>query len=528
MCIKNLIIFRKSAILVNGYGQTRQKGGGMHVRRWLCLVTALLLVIAVTGCADPLTESQPSSAGEVPAPVPQRPTAFAVPFSEEDTLNPYSTGTEANLQLAGLLYDSLTIIDDTFTPQVSLASKLEFTDATHIQVTVRSDAVFSDGTPVQVADVTASYQAARASHHYKALLSNVVSVKADTRTKAITFTLAKADPHAAACLSFPVYKASSVTAAKGEAPIGGGAYMMAQEDGKLYLQRNPHRTEPVLYERIGLRHLPNASSMYYGLASQDVTYYYDDLNTGDIPRVSASSAAVDMNALFFLGVNGAREPLRSSAVRRAISTLVDRSTLASTAYSGWAKAATLPFHPSWSAVKTLTGLSPARNLTQALELLNNSGYGTGAGQKELALELIYCVDGPYRGVAAEFIRSELDSAGIRLTVVPLSYSDYMSRLSAGAYDLYLGEVRLTANMDLSPLFAGGSAGYGVPSDSVAAATFRRYLDGEVPLEEFVTAFADDMPYIPLCWRCGFAAYDRRFSTVTPHGYDPYYGFINWQ
>ena len=498
------------------------------MRRWLCLVTALLLVIAITGCADPLTESQPLSTGEEPAPAPERPAAFAVSFSEDDTLNPYSTGTEANLQLAGLLYDSLTVIDGAFTPQVSLASSLEFTDATHIEVKMRSDAVFSDGTPVQVTDVTASYQAARTSRHYKALLANVVSVKANARTKVITFTLAKADPHATACLSFPVYKASSATADKGKAPIGGGAYMLMEEDGKLYLQRNPRRTEPALYARIGLRHLPNADSMYYGLASQDITYYYDDLNSGDIPRVSASSAAVDMNALFFLGVNGGREPLRSSAVRRAISTLIDRSTLASTTYSGWAKAATLPFHPSWSAVTTLAGLSPTRNLTQALELLSSGGYGTGAGQKELALELIYCVDGPYRGVAAEFVRSELHSAGIRLTVVPLSYSDYKSRLSAGAYDLYLGEVRLTANMDLSPLFAGGSAGYGVPADSVAAAAYRRYLNGEVPLEEFVTVFLDDMPYVPLCWRSGFAAYDRRFSSVTPHGYDPYYGFINWQ
>jgi hypothetical protein len=47
------------------------------------------------------------------------------------------------------------------------------------------------------------------------------------------------------------------------------------------------------------------------------------------------------------------------------------------------------------------------------------------------------------------------------------------------------------------------------------------------LQEFVTAFGEDMPYIPLCWRCGFAAYDRRLDTVTPHGYAPYFGLADW-
>jgi len=148
--------------------------------------------------------------------------------------------------------------------------------------------------------------------------------------------------------------------------------------------------------------------------------------------------------------------------------------------------------------------------------------------EELALELIYCQDGPYRSAVAGFVRSELASAGVAVTAVPLSYADYVSRLNAGTYDLYLGEVRLTPNMDLFPLLAGGSAGYGVAPDGAAGTAYTGYREGSVTAEAFTSAFVQDMPYIPLCWRCGFAAYDRRLSTVTPHGYDPYYGFINWR
>ncbi len=500
----------------------------MIVRRWLCLIMAVLCLLSAVGCSAPAGESAPVSDGEMPVPEQESPAVFAVAYSKEDTLNPYATATEANLNLSGLLYDSLTVLDGAFMPRLSLAGTLDRPDATHMEVALRTGAVFSDGTPVQVTDVVASFKAAKASKNYKALLSNVDSVKADTRTGVITFTLRTADPHAAACLSFPVYMAKTATTAKGEAPIGGGPYVLTQENGAVYLVRNPRWQGAGFYERVELRHLPNSESMYYGLASQDITYYYDDLNTGEIPRVTASSAAVDMNALVFLGVNSGKEPLNTPAVRQALSLLVDRSTLATTVYSGWAKAATTPFHSSWEPMNAVTGLSATRDLTGALELLGGIGYGTGAGQKKLSLELLCSTEGSYRTQTAQRIRAELESAGVQLTVTSLPYAEYKARLAAGDYDLYLGEVRLTANMDLTPLLAGGEAGYGVAKDSPVAACYRGYLDGTVTLEAFVKTFLADMPYIPLCWRCGFAAYDRRLSLVTPHGFAPYYDFTRWK
>ena len=48
------------------------------------------------------------------------------------------------------------------------------------------------------------------------------------------------------------------------------------------------------------------------------------------------------------------------------------------------------------------------------------------------------------------------------------------------------------------------------------------------VDGFVQAFNEELPYIPLCWRCGFAAFDRRLSVVTPHGYNPFYGMEQWK
>ncbi len=489
------------------------------MRRLLCVFLTVACVLTCFGCTRGADVSDPAtSAPEAQLPQ-ESPKVFALPYSKEDTLNPYAATTEVNLNLAGLLYDSLTVIDNSFTPRMSLAASVTPTDATHLAVTLRQGATFSDGTAVTATDVKASFDTARKSARYKELLKNVTAAAVD-RSGTIVFTLAKGDPNAAACLSFPILKSGQNTTAMGEAPLGGGLYVYTVDESGTYLAANPRYGKKPLYTTVQLRHLPNTESMYYGLSSGNITYYYNDLNSGEAPRVSGASGRVDMNALLYLGINSSRAALGDPSVRQALSLLVDRATLASSACAGWAYAATLPFHPKWGAIKDAQPLFAGQEFAAAVEKLET------AGQKEAELELIYSLDSGNRAALVDAVRTQLESAGIRVTVTPLAYTEYLARLQSGQYDLHIGEIRLTANMDLDPLF-GGAARYGVIADGAAASAYARYRAGEGTLEEFFAAFGEELPYIPLLWRCGFAGYDRRLLTVTPHGYDPYYGFADW-
>lgn len=495
---------------------------------WWRSCLAAVCLLALWGCGTQPVTSDPSPAVSDPAPEApaQKLTSFAIAYSKEDTLNPFKTKTEANLQLATLLYDSLTVVGDGFQSRCSLASSVTFTDPTHLVATLRKEAVFSDGTPVTVGDVTASYYQAKDSKNYKVLLQNVKAVSADSTAGTVTFTLSAADPHAQACLSFPVVKGSTLTAEVGKAPLGGGLYTLQTDEDGARLTANPRSGKTPHFDTVGLRHLPNAESMYYGLSSGEITYYYDDLNGGSVPRVTGANVAVDMNALLFLGVNTGHEALSQPVVRTALSALLDRVVLANAAYSGWATASAQPFHPAWAPMAALDMTAPVRDLEAAVDGLKEAGYSTD--KKPLTLELLYCTDNASRGTAAELIRSQCEGAGVTVTMVPLAYDEYMARLKAGKFDLYLGEVRLAANMSLRPLLAGGSAGYGGDKKSPAATAYKAYLAGESTLPEFLEAFSADMPFIPLCWRSGFAAYDRRLTTATPTGYDPYAGFADWK
>ena len=495
------------------------------MKRWFC--TALAALVLLCGCGDLSDVSEPLSDGTSAMDTPDTNVLerVALAYSHDDTLNPYAATTAVNAQLSGLLYDSLTVIDGALTPQLSLAAEIILSDPTHLVVSLRAGAVFADGSAVTTGDVVASFNEAKRSTRYSALLANVTSAKAD-KTGTVTFTLAAADPHASACLSFPIVKIFTLTTAAGQAPLGGGVYTLQSIDGGAQLVANPHHTPAPHYATVELRHLPNHSARHYALASGEIAYYYNNLIDGNLPGIVGANRAVPTNALLYVGVNSARPALAVTEVRQALSQLLDRAAVCTSAYASWAVPAAQPFHPQWGGMADLTTATPY-DPTAAAALLDGAGYTPKNGRR-LTLELIYSTDRADRARVAELIRTQMEGGGVAVTLVPLTEAEYLQRLAAGQYDLYVGEVRLTADMSLRPLLAGGSASYGIPYGGAASAAYQQYLSGAVSLEDFLTAFAADMPYIPVCWRHGLAAYDRRLTTVTPTGYDPYSGFAAWQ
>lgn len=496
----------------------------------LCILLTLCLLLTLTGCRTEPENSDPVSRPDTPVTdTADTLQSLALAYSHDDTLNPYAATTEANLNLAGLLYDSLAVSDETFVPQLSLASAVDAPDAIHLLATLREGAKFSDGSAVTGADVVASFKQAKASVNYAALLENVTAATVNEKARQITFTLATPDVNALGSLTFPVVKAATLTDEAGKAPVGGGAYVYQATDTGAQLVANPHAGVRPHYTVVGLRHLPSSSAMYYALSSGDISFYFDDLDSGELPQVTGANTTVEMNALLFMGVNGSREKLKEVDVRRALSALLDRPAIVNTVYSGRGIASQQPFHPHWLPMSQLELPAVIRDLDSAIQLLERAGCKAGAGGQRLALELIYCTDKADRGVAVELIRAQLEGGGVTVTPVPLEKEAYLERLKKGEYDLYIGEIRLTADMSLRPLLtAGGKAAYGVDPLGAVAGNYTRYRLGEVTLESFLQTFTADMPYIPLCWRNGFASYDRRLTTVTPAGYDPYYGLAGWQ
>ena len=495
-------------------------------RMWLILLA--LCVFLLGGCDEvpDLTDDHVIGDGDEVTDTSREELVFSLPYSHDDTLNPFSAVTEVNLQLSHLLYDSLTVLTDGYVATPSLAADIARDDATHLTVTLREGAVFSDGSAVTADDVVKSFQRAQKSPNYQTLLSNVTAAKANSKKRQITFTLATADIHAEACLTFPIAKASTLTDKAAQAPIGGGLYAVESVDGGLQLVKNSHHPAEAQFAEIALRHLPNTAARYYALASGKLAYYFDDLSEGETPRITGASQPVELNSMVFLGVNSAHEQLELPEVRQALSLLLNRADIAAT-YAEHGTASVSPLPAAWAPMADVSAPSSAQDTEAALALLEQADYPLKC-KKVPELRLVYNSDRTDRASVAEQVRRQADACGIKVVLTPLSEAAYRTALTEGEYELYLGEYRFGADMSLRSLLLGGDTSYGVAKDSPAKAAYLAYLGGESALQDFLDTFGMDLPFIPLCYRGGVAAYDRRLTAVTPTGYDPYHGIAAWK
>ena len=490
------------------------------------LLSVLLLAGCLSGCRtlpDSYTDEDESS---LPEPVTSSPSDepldFTLGSSADEPLTPSLTSTRIYLALAPLHFDGLTELDAKGTPQMLLASAVSQDDPLHPVVTLRSDAVFSDGSPVTAEDVAASFINAKASSNYKALLSNITDAVANGST--ITFTLVEPDPQFAACLSFPILKAGGTGGL-----IGSGPYMLESDPDRLV--RNPYAAETEM-ETIQLRHITDDETLLYSLESSTISFYFNDLSSGEIPRISNANSSIPLNYLVFIGIRSQQADLDDPLVRQALDAALDRNAIVESAFAGRAQPAVTPFSPTWEPAVELKGFSAGENLAVAVAQLEQAGYNTKSGEaaegKALSLSLLYCGGNSFRQSTAKLLQEQFAKAGVTLELVDVSYDEYVKKLAAGEYDLYLGEIKLSANMSLSPFFkADGGAAYGISSESQAAAAYRQYLAGECTLQEFCDAFTADVPFIPLCYRNGIVAYDRNMSGVSSTAFNLFYGIQYW-
>ncbi len=485
----------------------------------------MLAAACLSGCAtvpkgakpdDPVV-SRPSSAVSETAPL-----RFALSYSRADSVNPYRAKSQVNRDLGSLLYEGLTRFGTDMRADLCLAAEIRTDDALHPAVTLRKDAVFSDGTPVKAADVAASFQRAKASAAYGPLLAQVESVKTESET--LIFTLSKPDPYVKACLSFPVLKQSEVDS---DRPIGTGLYVYADGTPPA-LKANGRHAGELTIETAELCDIANSDALLHGLENGSISYFFTDLANGEIPRTSCANLPVSMNYLVFLGLNSGRTALADARVRQALGLAADRADLAAAAFAGYAEPATTPFHPVFSGEETLSGFGTEEKMAEAVALLQQAGYNTGDNKKgkTLALELLVNEDNSFRIAAAERLKAQLGMVGVQLTIRTEPFEKYEQLLRAGSFDLYLGEIRLSANMSLHPLLSG-AASYGVRTGGAAAGAYAAFLSGEQSMAQFSAAFLADVPFVPLCWRKGMAVYNRAIHNVSPSALSAYAGIEGW-
>lgn len=471
------------------------------------MLLSFILVLSFSGCTD-TGEEQTTSAGEEELPVIPG-GSLSVPYIASDSLNPYFAETLYNSTLTSLLYRSLYTLDTAFMPQKDIAAT-ESISGKILRVFINPDLVFSDGSPVTAGDVCYSFDCARASVRYGTALSGISSCYEEDKTT-VVFELSRADSEVLNLLTFPIVK-KGTAATREMYPVGNGFYQFSEDGIRLTLKANL-RYSGALPE-IGTVRLTDVSRNTNPanlVATSELDFYYSDLADSDVSGVNCSSTGVYLNNLVFMGVNHYNVNLVLSSFRQALSYGIDRQTIAESAFMGYARGAAVPFNTSWgkySSSLSASALSLGADGEKTRELLAARGFGEGGHPLDLTL---LCNEGnAFIRNAANEIAAALKEYNINITIRLLNSEDLRKAVSEGLYDLYIAEIRLPANMDLTEFLSyGGNAAYGIDfSHLICHEEYQRYRNGEITLDDFITVFNNEMPFIPLVYRNGRFLYTR--------------------
>ena len=144
------------------------------------------------------------------------------------------------------------------------------------------------------------------------------------------------------------------------------------------------------------------------------------------------------------------------------------------------------------------------------------------------LRLVVNNDNTTRVQVARQIAVQLEGAGFTVTVEELAWEDYVSALERGDFDLYLGQVQLTPDFDLTPLLTGALAYGGAQSQVQSLLSAWRGTGGETERKAYLEGFAQHSPLAPICFlRGSLLVRWGLVSGVAPTQANPYANVAEW-
>ncbi len=517
------------------------------MKKIISVILILVFVLSLCGCKETNNNSTVSK-----RPIVQTEKGYkdsiTILYSAADTFNPYDAQTETNRQLCRLLYDSLVKIDNEFVAHNVIAQSVKISKKT-CTVKLR-DIEFSDGSRLTASDVIYSYKLAKKSKtYYGHKLYMVESVLAED-SQTVVFKLEKHDPYFQNVLDFPIIKAKSEKRKDSDSvkypPIGSGRYKVDAKNSRL-VQNETHFDKKGSIKKINLINAPDNESIAHFVEIGATDIYFSDISDGTILRMSGTKTNINLNNLVYLGINHKNGKFSQNELRQAISSALDRKRICKEVYYDNAIAANGFFNPVWEETKSLQNIEITSNLQITIENLEKIGYNEldkdkcrRNGNKSLRFTLLVNKENSARVAAAKLIKNQLKECGIIITVVEEPYKKYKTRLKKGQFDLYLGEVKITENMDLSELVtSGGSVAYGIKGVKETKKTddsskesesstktkkskkvklscqkvIKGFYEGKNSINDVAVTLQSDMPVVPICYRQGVLFCNENIENV---------------
>jgi peptide/nickel transport system substrate-binding protein len=364
-------------------------------------------------------------------------------------------------------YDTLLHVDENGDLQPWLATEWTFVDPTTLELKLRDDVTFTDGTVFDAAAVKANLEYARDIEQgtgYQTYLKGIADVQVVDPTT-VRLVLAEANPGLPFDLSqnpgeMVSPKALAAPDTLAQAPAGTGPYIVdadaTRQGTTLAWERNPDYwaadQDLFPYDQIVYTFGQDPTAVRNLAQAGDVDLLDlapgDPVPTGFDSENSTSGANSGFTGIW-LDVTGTNQPaLKDLRVRQAINHAIDRETLAETVYEGAATpVAGVPVTEGSAAYSDELADLYAFDPDEAKSLLAEAGYADGFSMKLLAL--------PVAESFAQAIAGNLRDVGIDAEITSVAGPDLPKQLFTGTYDAGLLLQRPTGQpgQDIAGLFS---------------------------------------------------------------------------
>ena len=483
------------------------------MRKILAFLLIFVLMIGVAGCDGNPTAYVPTGDG-LDSGIPTNPTGpnvagrhMSLPYYPDRSVNPLQCTDYVNRTLMNLLYQGLFAVDSQYEVHPILCKNYQMSRDMKTYTFYLQNATFSDGSVLTAGDVVASLKQAKSGGFYAGRFDNVKSITAvDDGT--VKVTLAVPHENFPILLDVPIVKASQISDAR---PLGTGPYLYEQYGEKLWMRRRQDwwcRTAiPVAAEYIDLVAAESPAQLVDAFERAESSLGVVVTDPGSVIYADFHKDAelwdCETGIMLFLACNAKSTVFKNDAVRQALTYAIDRGGIAEQYYRGFAVPTALPVSPKApvyaSGLASKITFDPSR-----LTLAVADAELVGSPVKLL----VNSSDG-IRLRVARAIAAALSECGLKVTTVEKTDADFRKTLSNGNYDLYLGQTKLSANMDLSAFFASkGALSYGSMNDPLIYALCQDALANEGNYYTLYQKILEDAQLCPVLMR-SYAVYAQR-------------------
>jgi len=403
----------------------------MHARRYANTVTSVAVVIAAVSC-EPRVRRTPDD------------TVVLVIETPMNSSDPRAQVSSYDAKLARMVAAGLTATDtQDMTPRLELATRIEQVDDRTIDVTLRDDARFSDGSPVTAADVAGTYMsvlAPEATSGSHKMLSERFSLVEATSPLVVRFHLKAPLATFASDIDYGIVSFHNGPP-RSDQVIGAGPYRLRELTSTgASLEPNPFYFDGPVRTNVEIKFVRDAAARLLMLVGGSADLIQNAVRLDLVAEVAARPRVQLQTGhgtvLSYLMMNNDDKVLSDRRVRQAIALALDRPAIIAAKLGGLAVPATgllAPQHWAYAGDVPRWDHDSAR----ARRLLDEAGLRDPDGQGPAPrLRLVYKVSADaYRVAIARVIAAQLGEVGIAVEIRSFEFATFFADVKRGAYQL---------------------------------------------------------------------------------------------